>query len=99
MSDTAKWIILGAAAVALLSGVILAVPVLEYLDVTVFAGGISTLVNYAGSAFQFARGLINNLLSPWARSALSGLMAWIIGKFFFTWGLKVATWAYHWIFK
>ena len=99
MSDTVKWLILGAAFVAIISGVIMAVPVLQYMDVTVFNGAISTLVQYAGNSFIFARGLINNLLSPWARSAVSGLMIWFVGKTFFVWGLKVATWAYHWIFK
>ena len=99
MSDTVKWVILGAAAVAVISGVIMAVPVLAYMDVNVFNGAISTLVTYAGDGFRFGRGLLNNFLSPWARDALSGLMIWIIGKFFFTWGLKIATWAYQGIFK
>ena len=99
MSDGVKWFILGAALVSILSGVIMAVPVLEYMDVTVFSGAISTLVQYGRDAFIFGRGLLNNLLSPWARSAVSGLMIWLVGKTFFMWGLKVASWAYHWIFK
>ena len=98
MGDVAKWVILGAAILTIIA-MILGFPIMKHADVVVYAQGITTIVSLAGDAFIFARGLVNNLLSPWARTALSGLMSWLIGKWLFTYGLKVLVWAYHYIFK
>ena len=98
MGDVAKWVILAAAAITIIS-LIVAFPIMNYMDVGVYAAAIQTLVQYAGSAFVFARGLINNLLSPWARSAVSGLMLWMVAKWLVTYSLKVLVWVYHYVFK
>lgn len=98
MGDIAKWAILVAAGLALI-GMILAFPIMDYMDVGVYSEGIATIVNYCGSAFIFARGLINNFLSPWARSAISGLTLWFIGKWIVTYSVKMMVWVYRFIFK
>ena len=98
MTDGIKWIILVAAAI-LIIGMVIALDITQYIDLGVVRDAITTIVSYAGDAFDFGRGLINNLLSPWARVALSGLLYWILGKEFILWTIKVSTWVYHFIFK
>lgn len=98
MSDAVKWAILVAAFIVLF-GVIISLDVFNWVDLSVFNDGISTLINLAGDGFMFGRGLINNLLSPWARVALSGLMYWLIGRELILWTIKVSVWVYHYIFK
>lgn len=99
MSDVAKWLILAAFAVSGIA-VILGFPIMEYaLDFDTYLSGITTIVTYAGNAFRFGRGLINNLFSPWARTALSVLMTWLVGKWLMTYSLKIAIWIYHYMFK
>ncbi len=98
MADLVKVLLLGTVAVALI-GTILALPFMGFMSIPVFASAIQTLVNYAGAAFLFGRGLINNLLSVWGRAALTGLMAWILGKWFITYPIKIMVWIYHYLFK
>ncbi len=98
MSDGVKWVILVAAAV-LLIGSVVALDFMQYIDLGVFSNAITTILNLASDAFTFGRGVINNLLSPWARVALSGLMYWLFGKEFILWSIKVSVWVYHFIFK
>ncbi len=98
MSDIVKWGLLVAGAIIII-GLILAMPLEKYIDIPVFTSGITTLVNVCGDGFKFARGAINNLLSPWARSAVTGLAVYIIGKQFLTLSLKIVIWVYHFIFK
>lgn len=98
MSDIAKWALLVAGAV-IIFGMILALPLARYIDVGVFTTAISVIVNVCQEGFFFARGAINNLLSPWARTAVTGLAVYIIGKQFVTVGLKIIIWVYHFIFK
>lgn len=98
MSEIAKWGICLAAAMGFI-GTILSFPILLYINVPVFQSSLDVILAYMGDALLFGRGLINNLLSPWARSAVSGLMMWLLGKQFMTYSLKIAVWAYKWIFK
>lgn len=98
MSDIAKWGIL-IAAITVAIGMLLAFPFYQYIDVVHFSNAISTIIDIAGYGFGFARGLINNFLSSWARSVLSGLMLWLIAKWLITFGLKAMVWVYHYIFK
>ena len=98
MSDAVKWALL-VGAVILVIGLVVALDFMQYIDLGVVGDAIATLIGLAGDAFNFGRGFINNLLSPWARTALSGLMYWIIGKEFILWTIKVTVWVYHFIFK
>ena len=98
MSDVAKWALLVAGFIAILA-LILVLDPFQYIDNSVLGNAIDTLIELASDGFMFGRGLINNLLSPWARTALSGLMFWLIGKEFITWTIKISVWVYHYIFK
>ena len=98
MSDVAKWALLAAGAV-LIIGLIIALPFVEFIDAGQYASMISSIVSVAGGAFTFARGLINNFLSPFGRTVLSGLLYWLFGKFAITTGIKIGVWGYHFIFK
>ena len=98
MGDIAKWALLVAGAVIII-GLIMALPIVDYIDATVFGTAISVVVNVCSEGFRFARGAINNLLSPWARTAVTGLAVYIIGKRFVTLGIKIFIWIYHFIFK
>lgn len=98
MSDVAKWIILAAGIVTIIT-MILGFPILSHINVTVFSDGIKVIVTKAGDALMFGRGLVNCFLSPWARTAVSGLLSWLFAKWFFTYSLKILVWAYHFIFK
>lgn len=98
MSDAIKWGLLVAGAVVLI-GLIVALPFMEFLNVGEFASLISGLVNVAGSAFTFGRGMINNFLTPFGRTALTGLLYWMFGKWAITITIKITAWAYHFIFK
>lgn len=98
MGDLAKWAILAAVVITIVS-MCVAFPISQYIKLDVYAAGISTIVNYTSEALMFGRGLINNFLSPWARSALSGLMIWLIAKWLLTYTLRITSVVYHWIFK
>ena len=98
MSDIAKWIIL-AVGVAAMIAVIMFLPFGSFLNVVGLSDSVNIIVRYAGSAFEDVRALINLLLHPWARTALSGLMAYLFAKWVFKIGVKITAWAFHWIFK
>lgn len=98
MGDITKWILLAAIAVTCI-GMICAFPIIGFIDLSIYASAINSIVSVASNAFRFGRGLLNNLLSPWARNAVSGLMLWLIGKWLITYTLRVSVWVYHWIFK
>lgn len=98
MSDVVKWTLLLGGAIVFI-GLIIVLDPIQFIDENVFGNAITTIINIAGEAFNFGRGIINNLLSPWAREALSGLIYWIIGKELILWGMKVSVWAYHYLFK
>lgn len=98
MSDIVKWGLLAAAAAAIVA-LIMALPFNEFLNFDELSGALSNVVNIAGSAFSFGRGLINNLFLPFGRKIASGLMIWLICKWVLMIGIKIATWAAHFIFK
>ena len=98
MSTIAKWALLIAGAV-LIIGLICALPFMDFINAGEFGSMINTLVDIAGSGFVFARGLLNNFLTPFGRTALTGLLYWIFGKWAITIGIKIVVWAYHFIFK
>lgn len=98
MSDAIKWALLIAGAVIIV-GLIVSLPFMEFMNVGEFANLISGLVDIAGSSFAFARGLLNNFLTPFGRTALTGLLFWMFGKFAIMITIKITVWAYHFIFK
>lgn len=98
MSDAIKWGLLIAGAVIII-GLIVALPFMEFLNVGEFTNLIAQLVNVAGDGFAFGRGLLNNFLTPFGRTALTGLLFWMFGKWAITVSIKVVIWAYHFIFK
>lgn len=98
MSDVAKWALLVAGALILI-GLIMALPFVEFINLGEFSAAISNVVNIAGNAFQFGRGLINNFLLPFGRTVVTGLMYWLIGKWAITIAIKITAWVYHFIFK
>jgi len=98
LSDAVKWALLVAGAIVII-GMVVSLDYMEYLDFGTFGSAVSSVISIVGEGFNFGRGIINNLLSPWARVALSGLMYWIIGKELILWSIKVSVWVYHFIFK
>lgn len=98
MSDAVKWAALTAAGVAIVA-LIMALPFNEFMNFEELGKAISNVVNIAGHAFAFGRGLINNLFLPFGRTIASGLMIWLICKWVLMIGIKTATWAAHFIFK
>lgn len=98
MSDIAKWALLVAGIVALIA-MIVVLPFVDFINLGEFEGALNNVVEIAGSAFQFARGLTNNFLLPFGRTMVSGLMFWFLGKWAIMVGIKIVAWAYHFIFK
>ena len=98
MSDIAKWALLVAGAV-LFIGMIVALPFVEFINLGEFTAALSNVINIAGSAFIFARGLINNFLLPFGRTVVTGLLYWLLGKWAITIAIKIGAWIYHFIFK
>ena len=98
MSDIVKWGILIAGAVALIL-LVVTLPFVQFIDFGEFGALINNVVTVVGSAFQNARGLINNFLTPFGRGLLSGIMVYLFGKWAITIGIKITAWIYHFIFK
>lgn len=98
MADIAKWALLIAGAIVLIA-LIVALPFVEFIDVGQFGDLIGDIVAVAGTAFRGARGLINNFLTPFGRGVLTGVLAYLIGKWAITIGIKITAWIYHFIFK
>lgn len=98
MSDAVKWGILAAGLIAVVA-LIMALPFTGLIDGTALASAVSTLVSYCGTAFAFGRGLINNLVSPWARGALTVLLGYMITKPLVLNVIKLAVWALHFVYK
>lgn len=98
MSDVVKWALLVAGAVVLV-GLILALPFVDFINFSEFSVALTNIVNIAGGAFKFARGLLNNFFLPFGRSVVTGLMVWLIGKWAIMTAIKIAAWIYHFVFK
>lgn len=98
VSDVAKWALLVAGAIALIA-LILSLPFVQFINFEEFGNLLNKITEVVGNAFQGARGLINNFLTPFGRSLLSGIMIYLIGKWAITIGIKITAWVYHFIFK
>lgn len=98
MSDIAKWALLIAGAVALIA-LIVALPFVKFIDLGEFGNAINNIVTVVGSAFQNARGLLNNFLTPFGRGMVTGILVYLFGKWAITIGIKITAWIYHFIFK
>lgn len=98
MSDAVKWGLLVAGAVVVI-GLVFALPFTDFINLDEFSAQISIIVQHAGDFFRSARGIINNFLSPFGRTMLTGLMGWLFGKFAIMTTIKISTWVYHFIFK
>lgn len=98
MATIAKWALLVGGAI-LIIGLIVSLPFMDFIDAGEFGSMITSLVDIAGSGFVFARGLLNNFLTPFGRTALTGLIYWIFGKWAITISIKLVVWIYHFIFK
>lgn len=98
MGDVVKWGLLVAGIILLIS-MVAELPFLEFMNLDELTGAISSLVSICSGVFRFARGLINNFLTPFGRSAATGLIFWVICKPFILQGIKYIVWIYHYIFK
>lgn len=98
MSDIAKWALLVAGIIALVA-LITALPFVDFINLGEFEVALSNVVGIAGSAFKFARGLINNFFLPFGRTVVTGLMYWLLAKWAIKVGINIVAWAYHFIFK
>ena len=98
MGDVVKWGLLVAGIILLIS-LVAELPFLEFLNLDELTGAISTVVSICGGVFRFARGLINNFLTPFGRGAATGLIFWVISKPFIMQAIQYLVWVYHYIFK
>lgn len=98
MGDVVKWGLLIAGAL-LIIGLIISLPFVKFISPSEFSSALSNVITIAGSGFKFARGFINNLFLPFGRSAITGIMIWLLGKWAVSLSIKIATWVYHYIFK
>ena len=98
MGDVAKWVIL-VAGIIMLVAMVVAFPIMSGINPSVFAQGITVIIDIAATVFQYGRGAVNLFLSPWARNLLSALMLWLVGKPVVTMSFKILVWVYHYIFK
>lgn len=98
MSDIAKWALLVAGIVALIA-LIVALPFVDFINLGEFEDALGNVVDIAGDAFRFGRGLINNFFLPFGRTVITGLLVWLFGKWAITIAIKIVAWAYHFIFK
>lgn len=98
MGEFIKWALLAVGIVALIA-LVVALPFTEFLDVGQFSTLITGFVNIAGTALTGARGIVNNFLTPFGRTILSGIMIYLVGKWVITIAIKITAWVYHFIFK
>ena len=98
MGDVVKWGLLVAGVVLLIS-LVASLPFLDFMNLEELTGAIASVVTICGNAFKFARGLLNNFLSPFGRVAATGLIYWVICKPFIMQGIQYLVWVYHYIFK
>ena len=98
MSDIVKWGLLTAGLIALIA-LVMALPFVGYIDIGEFGSALTNIVNVAGEFFDDARGLINCFLLPFGRTLLTGIMAWLFGKWAIMVAIKIVAWVYHFIFR
>ena len=98
MSNVIKWGLLVAGIVLLIS-MVSALPFLDFMNLGELSSAIASLVTVCGDAFKFARGLINNFLTPFGRGAATGLIFWVICKPFVMQAIQYIVMVYHYLFK
>ena len=98
MSNVVKWGLLAAAVVALIA-LIMALPIVGFVDVDEFGSLLGQLATLAGGVFKSARGIINNFLTPFGRTLLTGIIAYLFGRWAITLGIKIVSWVYHFVFR
>lgn len=98
MGDVVKWGLL-VAGIVLLIALVMELPFLEFMNIEELTGAVATVVGICGEAFRFGRGLINNFLTPFGRSAATGLIFWVICKPFIMQAIQYIVMVYHYIFK
>ena len=98
MSDIAKWALLIAGAIALIA-LIVALPFVQFIDLSAFSDSVADIVNIAGEYLQSGRGLINCFLSDVGIAIVSGMLVYWFGKWAILTAIKIGTWIYHFIFK
>lgn len=98
MSDIVKWGLLVAGAL-LIIGLILALPFVQFFNLGEFSALLGDLTSLISGVLISARGLLNNFLTPFGRTVLTGVLAYLFSKFFVTLIIRVTSWIYHFIFK
>lgn len=98
MGDVVKWGLLVAGIILLIS-LVASLPFLEFMNLEELSSALSSVVTICGGAFKFARGLLNNFLSPFGRVAATGLIYWVICKPFILQAIQYIVQVYHYIFK
>lgn len=98
MGDVIKWGLLVAGIIVVIA-MVAELPFLEFMNLDELTGAISSVVSICGDVFRFARGLINNFLTPFGRVAASGLIFWVICKPYILQGIRYLVMVYHYIFK
>lgn len=98
MGDVVKWGLL-VAGILLIIAMVVELPFLDFLNLAEFSTAIANVVTICGSVFKFARGLINNFLTPFGRAAATGLIYWVVCKPFIMTAIQYMVYIYHYIFK
>lgn len=98
MGDVVKWGLLVAGIILLIS-LVASLPFLEFMNLQELTSALSSVVTICGGVFKFARGLLNNFLSPFGRVAATGLIFWVICKPFILQAIQYIVQVYHYIFK
>lgn len=98
MSDVVKWGLLTAGLIALIA-MVMALPFVGFADAGQFGAAISTLITNVGYGFMKARAIVNNFLLPFGRTALTGLLVWLFGKWAIMIAIKIVAWVYHFVFR
>lgn len=98
MGDVVKWGLLVVGIILIIS-MIAELPFLDFMNLEELTGAVSSLVSVCSGVFQFARGLINNFFTPFGRTAVTGLLFWLICRPFIMQGIQWLVYIYHYIFK
>ena len=98
MSNAVKWGLL-VAGVVIIIALVAELPFLQFLNLDELSSAVANVVSICGSAFQFARGLVNNFLTPFGRVAATGLLYYGICRPFIINAILNLVYIYHYIFK
>lgn len=98
MSNIVKWGILAASVVAFVA-LLMTLPFAQFFNLSEFSSALNGISTICGNAFKFGRGIVNNFLTPFGRTILTGIIGYLIGKFFYTISIKIIAWIQHFIFR